>query len=241
MKGIVLAGGLGKRLYPLSRITNKHLLPVFSKPMIYYPIRTLVEAGIKDVLIVVGGNNAGDFVQFLGNGKEFGFRNIDYVYQRGEKGIADALKLAECFANREKIVVILGDNIIERSIKKYIRKFAKQTRGAMVLLKSVLDPREFGVATLQGKKIIAIEEKPKKPCSNYVTIGIYMYDSQVFDIIRTLKPSKRGELEITDVNNIYLNKGELSYDFLDGFWCDCGTFDSLLMANNFIAKKEKRK
>lgn len=237
MKGVILAGGLGKRLEPLTKITNKHLLPIYNKPMIYYPIQTLVDAGIKDILIVTGGNNAGDFLRLLGNGKQFGLKHINYTYQEGEGGIAAALSLAEHFADNGKIVVILGDNIIEKPIIKYIEKFKKHPKGAMILVKKVNDPQRFGVAEIRQNKIISIQEKPKKPKSDHVVTGIYMYDNQVFDIIRTLKPSRRGELEITDVNNTYLKKGQLEFDILDGFWTDCGTFESLLRANNLVAKK----
>jgi len=239
MKGVILAGGLGKRLEPLTRITNKHLLPIFDKPMIYYPLLTLIEAGIKDILLVTGGNNAGDFLRLLGNGSEFGLKHLNYTYQKGEGGIAQALRLAKHFAEDEKIVVILGDNILEKSIKKYVNNFKKQEKGAKVLIKKVPDPQRFGVVELKGDKIISIEEKPKKPKSNYSVTGIYMYDSQVFDIIKTLKPSGRGELEITDVNNAYIKKSQLTYDILEGWWTDAGTFNSLLKANNLIAKREK--
>ena len=237
LKGIILAGGLGKRLYPLTKITNKHLLPVYNKPMIYYPIQTLVDAGIRDILIVTGGNNAGEFLRLLGNGKDFGLKHINYTYQEGEGGIADALKLAEHFADNDKVVVILGDNIIEKDIKKPVQDFLKQSKGARILLKKVEDPERFGVAELKGNKIVSIEEKPKKPKSEYAVTGIYMYDSGVFEIIKTLKPSGRGELEITDVNNAYLKRGELEYSMLDGWWTDSGTFESLLNANMLIAKK----
>lgn len=241
IKGVILAGGLGRRLEPLTRITNKHLLPIWNKPMIYYPLKTLVDAGIKDIMIVTGGNNAGDFLRLLGNGQEFGLKHIDYTYQRGEKGIADALSLAEHFTESSKIVVILGDNIIEKPIKKYVYRFIRQPKGARIIIKKVSDPHRFGVVQLKGKKIIGIEEKPKRPKSNFIVTGIYMYDHRVFDIIRTLKPSARGELEITDVNNAYLKKSELYYDMLDGYWTDCGTFDSLLRANNLVARDNKNK
>ena len=201
MKGVILAGGLGTRLYPLTKVTNKHLLPVYNKPMIYYPINTLIEAGITDILIVTGGNSAGDFLRLLGNGKDFGLKHLNYTYQEGEGGIADALLLAEHFAGGDKIVVILGDNIIEKSIKKEVDIFKKQKVGARILLKEVENPERFGVAEIKKGKIVRIIEKPKKPPSNLVVTGIYMYDNQVFDIIRTLEPSDRGELEITDVNN----------------------------------------
>ncbi len=237
MKGIILAGGLGTRLEPLTRITNKHLLPVYDKPMIYYPISTLVEAGIKDILIVTGGNNAGEFLRLISNGSDFGLKHINYTYQNGEGGIADALRLAEHFADKDKIVVILGDNVMEKSIKKYVQNFQKQPKGARILIKKVDEEARFGVVELKNKKIVSIVEKPKKPKSNFIVTGIYMYDSQVFDIVKTLKPSERGELEITDVNNTYLKKGQLEYDILDGWWTDCGTFQSLFNANSLVAKK----
>lgn len=234
LRGVILAGGLGKRLDPLTRITNKHLLPVYCKPMIYYPIQTLVEAGIRDILIVTGGNNAGDFLRLLGNGVEFGLKHINYTYQRGEGGIAEALGLAEHFAQGEKIVVMLGDNLIEKSIKRYVDDFRKQSRGAKILLKKVHDPQRFGVAKVSGRKIIGIEEKPKRPKSDLAVTGIYMYDPKVFDIIRPLKPSGRGELEITDVNNEYIRRGEMTFDILDGWWTDCGTFESLFRASSLV-------
>lgn len=240
MKGVILAGGLGKRLYPLTKITNKHLLPIYGKPMIYYPIQTLVDAGIKDILVVTGGMHAGEFLRLLGDGAEFGLKHINYTYQEGEGGIAEALRLARHFADNDKIVVILGDNIIEKNIKGAVEEFKKQPRGARILLKKVEDPERFGVANFKGKKILSIEEKPKKPKSDYAVTGIYMYDERVFDIIKTLKPSRRGELEITDVNNAYIRKGELEYSVLDGWWTDSGTFDSLLRANNLVAKKVQR-
>lgn len=241
MKGVILAGGLGTRLYPLTKVTNKHLLPVYNKPMIYYPINTLIEAGITDILIVTGGNSAGDFLRLLGNGKDFGLKHLNYTYQEGEGGIADALLLAEHFAGGDKIIVILGDNIIEKSIKKEVEVFKKQKAGARILLKEVENPERFGVAEIKENKIVRIIEKPKKPPSNLIVTGIYMYDNQVFDIIRTLEPSERGELEITDVNNIYLKKGQLTYGILEGWWTDAGTFDSLLRANILVAEREKKK
>lgn len=240
LKGIILAGGLGKRLYPLTKVTNKHLLPVYGKPMIYYPIQTLMDAGIKDILVVTGGNNAGEFLRLLGNGKEFGLKHINYTYQEGEGGIAEALKLAEHFADKDRIVVILGDNIIENSIRDCVNDFMKQPKGAKILLKEVEDPERFGVAELKGERIIGIEEKPKKPKSKYAVTGIYMYDNRVFEIIKSLKPSGRGELEITDVNNAYIKDGELTYSILDGWWTDAGTFESLLRANNLVAKREAK-
>jgi len=239
MKGVILAGGLGKRLEPLTRITNKHLLPVYGKPMIYYPIQTLVDAGIKDILIVTGGNHAGEFLRLLGNGSEFGLQDINYTYQKGEGGIAEALDLAEHFADNDKIVVILGDNLIEKSIKQYVSGFSKQPKGAKILLKKVDDPERFGVAEIKGNRIINIIEKPKRPKSNYAVTGFYMYDKKVFDIIKTLKPSGRGELEITDVNNEYIKRGEMTFAILDGWWSDCGTHEALLRANNLVAGKCK--
>ncbi len=240
IKGIILAGGLGKRLYPLTAAMNKHLLNVFNKPMVYYPIQTLVDAGIREIMLVTGGNNAGDFLRLLGSGKEFGLKHIEYTYQKGEGGIADALRLAEDFADGEKIVVILGDNIIEKPIKEYVQKFVKQKQGARLLIKKVPDPERFGVVEFGDSKILKITEKPKKPKTNYIVTGIYMYDAKVFDIIKTLKPSKRGELEITDVNNRYIKLGQLYYDILPGFWTDSGTFDSLLRANNLVARRMAR-
>ncbi|MBL7068743.1 MAG: NTP transferase domain-containing protein [Candidatus Omnitrophica bacterium] len=241
MRGVILAGGLGKRLYPLTRVSNKHLLPVYNKPMIYYPIDALVEAGIRDILIVTGGNHAGEFLRLLGNGHQFGLKHLNYTYQEGEGGIAAALLLAEHFADGEKIVVILGDNIIEKDIRKEVTDFKKQPKGAKILIKEVEDPGRFGVVTLRDKKIVSIDEKPKDPKSNYIVTGIYMYDNQVFDIIKELKPSSRNELEITDVNNKYLKTGELTYDIFDGWWSDSGTFDSLLRANNLIAERERNR
>lgn len=241
MKGIVLAGGLGSRLYPLTKVTNKHLLPVYNQPMVYYPIKTLVKAGIKDILLVTGGNSSGDFLRLLGNGKELGLRSMNYAYQEGEGGIAAALNLARSFAGSDRIVVALGDNIIQDDIGPYVRRFEKQKEGGRILLKKVKDPERFGVVTFKGKKVTSIEEKPKRPKSTYAVTGFYMYDADVFDIIKTLKPSRRGELEITDVNNAYLRKGSLEYDFLKGYWTDAGTFESLLFANNLIAKKSLRR
>jgi len=237
MKGVILAGGLGTRLYPLTKVTNKHLLPVYDKPMIYYPIETLVKAGIRDILVVTGGNNAGDFLKLLGNGKQFGLKHINYTYQEGEGGIAHALSLAEHFADGERIVVILGDNIIEADITPYVRRFQNQPSGARLLLKKVSDPERFGVASFKGEKITGIVEKPKKPRSPYAVVGIYMYDAGVFDFIKTLRPSRRGELEITDVNNWYLREGALEYDVLPGYWTDAGTFESLYRANFLVSKK----
>jgi len=236
MKGVILAGGLGTRLYPLTKVTNKHLLPVYDKPMIYYPIQTLINAGIDDILIVTGGNNAGDFLKLLGNGKEFGLKHINYTYQEGEGGIAEALRLAEFFASGERVCVVLGDNIIEKNIRKAVENFRRQKEGAKILLKKVPDPQRFGVAELKGDRIARIEEKPKDPKSQYAVIGIYLFDQEVFNAIRTLKPSDRGELEITDVNNRYIEKGVMTWDILEGWWTDAGTFESLLHANQLVAQ-----
>jgi len=240
MKGIVLAGGTGSRLFPLTKITNKHLLPIFDRPMIYYPIQTLVDAGIRDIMIVTGGRNSGDFLRLLANGKQFGLKHINYTYQEGEGGIADALALAEHFADGQKICVVLGDNIIEGTIWQAAERFRRQDHGAHILLKEVPDAERFGVAEVQGESIVGIEEKPKRPKSNYAVTGIYMYDATVFDKMRTLVPSHRGELEITDVNNAYIREGTMSFSFLDGWWTDAGTFDSLLRAANLVAQSRAR-
>jgi glucose-1-phosphate thymidylyltransferase len=240
MKGVILAGGLGTRLAPLTKITNKHLLPVYDKPMIFYPIQTLVDAGVRDLLIVTGGNNAGDFLRLLGNGSAFNLPHINYTYQEGEGGIADALRLAEHFAAGEKLVVMLGDNVIEKDIRRGVAAFRKQKRGARVYLKAVANPRAYGVADLRGDRIVGIVEKPKKPKSNYAVIGIYMYDPNVFDIIRTLKPSGRGELEITDVNNAYIQRHELEFDLMPGWWSDAGTFASLTHVNQLVVQRPPR-
>lgn len=236
MKGVVLAGGLGTRMFPLTKVTNKHLLPIYNKPMIYYPIQTLVDAGIDQILLVTGGNSAGDFLRLLGNGKEFGLRHIHYTYQEGEGGIAAALSLAEYFADNDKIVVILGDNIIEGNIRGAVEAFKAQQEGARILLKEVSDPQRFGVPAFEEGKIVRIDEKPLAPASNYAVIGIYMYDHRVFDFIKTLKPSQRGELEITDVNNFYIREGKIAWDLLEGWWTDAGTFDSLQYAGGMVAK-----
>ncbi len=236
MKGVILAGGLGSRLQPLTRITNKHLLPVFDKPMIYYPLQALINAGISDILLVTGGNNAGDFLKLLGNGKDFGLQHLNYTYQEGEGGIAAALALAEHFVDGERVCVVLGDNVIEGNFRASAERFERGPGGARILLKAVPDPERFGVANFRGKRIVAIEEKPKRPKSRYAVTGIYMYDARVFDFIRTLKPSGRGELEITDVNNWYLRRGELGYEVLRGWWTDAGTFDALHRASNLVAK-----
>jgi len=235
LKGVVLAGGTGSRLFPLTKITNKHLLPIYDKPMIYYPIQTLVDAGIQEILIVTGGRNSGDFLRLLANGREFGLKHLDYTYQEGEGGIADALALAEHFADGKSICVILGDNIIEGSIRHAVEDFRKQGAGAKILLKEVQDAMRFGVAELRDGRIAGIEEKPKRPKSNYAVTGIYMYDSTVFDKVRTLVPSGRGELEITDVNNAYIREGSMTFAHLEGWWTDAGTFESLLRAGNLVA------
>ena len=236
MKGVVLAGGLGTRLRPLTSITNKHLLPVFDQPMIYYPIQTLVNAGITDIMVVTGGNSAGDFLRLLGNGKAFGLKHLNYTYQEGEGGIAEALSLVEHFASDNPVCVILGDNIIEGNISSAVRAYHEQEKGAKILLKKVPDPQRFGVPKLEGRKVVSIEEKPQVPKSDYAVIGIYMFDGEVYDIIRTLKPSNRGELEITDVNNAYISRGEMTWEELEGWWTDAGTFESLLRASNLVAK-----
>jgi len=237
MKGVILAGGTGSRLYPLTRVTNKHLLPVYDKPMLYYPLQTLVDAGIQDIQIVTGGNNAGDFLRLLRNGKDFGLKQLSFAYQEGEAGIADALRLAEPFAAGEKLCVILGDNILEHSIGKAREKFDHQEEGALILLKQVPDPERFGVPRFEGSRIVQIEEKPKLPASRYAVIGVYFYDGTVFDRVRTLRPSGRGEFEITDVNNLYLRDGQLSYDKIEGGWTDAGTFESLWRATKMVREK----
>lgn len=236
MKGLVLAGGLGSRLKPLTSVTNKHLLPVYDQPMIYYPIQTLVNAGIEDIMIVTGGNSAGDFLKLLGNGRAFGLKHLNYTYQEGEGGIADALSLAEHFAADEPICVVLGDNIIQGNICGAVDAFRQQGDGAKIILKKVTDPERFGVPELDGNRVLRIEEKPKAPKSEFAVIGVYMYDAGVFDIVRTLKPSDRGELEITDVNNAYIERDKMTWEELDGWWTDAGTFESLLAATNLVAE-----
>ena len=237
MKGIILAGGMGTRMLPLTKITNKHLLPVYDKPMIFYPIQTLVNAGIDDIMIVTGGESAGDFLRLMGNGKEFGLKHLNYTYQEGAGGIAAALALTEHFADDDSIVLILGDNVIEKNIIKGVRDFEKQERGAKIYLKEVANPQSYGIAEMKGDRIVGIEEKPEKPKSNMAVIGIYMYDHKVYDIVRKLKPSGRGELEITDVNNFYIEQSTMTFEVLDGWWGDCGeSFDSMLEAANLIAK-----
>jgi glucose-1-phosphate thymidylyltransferase len=234
MKGVILAGGLGTRLSPLTKITNKHLLPVYDRPMIHYPLKTLSDAGVRDILIVTGGNHAGEFLRLLGNGREYGLHEIAYAYQEGEGGIADALSLARPFAKGDRIVVMLGDNIIEGDIRKPIAAFARQERGARILLKKVPDPQRFGVPAFDKGKVTRIDEKPAQPASDYAVIGIYMYDPGVFEIISTLEPSDRNELEITDVNNAYIRNGVMEHDVLEGWWTDAGTFESLFRANQLV-------
>ena len=241
MKGIILAGGLGSRLRPLTKVTNKHLLPIYDKPMIYYPLQTLCGAGIDEIMIVTGGNNAGDFLKLLGNGREFGLPHIAYTYQEGEGGIADALKLCEHFAGGDSVVVVLGDNILQDDITPHVQRFAEQKSGCRLLLKAVDDPERFGVPVFDGSRITGIEEKPKVPKSNYAVTGIYMYDNLVFDYARDLKPSARGELEITDVNNAYIAAGTCYYDVLEGWWTDAGQFESLYRAAQLVAEERMKK
>lgn len=240
MKGVVLAGGTGSRLSPLTKITNKHLLPVYDKPMIYYPIQTLVDAGIRDILIVTGGRNAGDFLRLLANGKQFGLTHLDFTYQEGEGGIAEALALAEHFADGSRICVVLGDNIIEGSIREAVEDFRRQPAGAKILLKEVTDAERFGVAEIDGDRIVGIEEKPAKPKSNLAVTGFYLYDQTVFEKVNRLERSARGELEITDVNNAYIADGTMTFSYLKGWWTDAGTFESLLRANNLVAETAQR-
>jgi glucose-1-phosphate thymidylyltransferase len=240
MKGVVLAGGLGSRLRPLTKVTNKHLLPVYDRPMIYYPIETLRRAGVREIMLVTGGNSAGDFLRLLGNGAELGLDALYYAYQEGERGIADALAICEHFAGGERIAVILGDNVLEADVAPYVAKFAAQASGARILLKEVDDARRFGVPVFDGDRIAAIEEKPAAPKSRYAVVGLYMFDRRVFDFIRTLTPSQRGELEIADVHNHYIREGDLYYDVLEGAWSDAGTFESLFRANELMARTRRR-
>ncbi|MBV8067482.1 MAG: NTP transferase domain-containing protein [Candidatus Eremiobacteraeota bacterium] len=236
MKGVVLAGGLGARLRPLTKVTNKHLLPVYDRPMVYYPLETLARAGIREVMLVTGGNSAGDFLRLLGNGADVGLENIYYAYQEGERGIADALRLCEHFAAGDRIVVILGDNVIEDDIAPYVRRFQEQPSGARILLKEVEDPQRFGVPVIIGDRIVEIEEKPARPQSSYAVVGAYMFDARVFSYIAGLAPSQRGEFEIVDVHNRYIRDGDLYYDVLKGAWSDAGTFESLFRAGELARK-----
>ncbi len=239
MKGVILAGGLGTRLYPLTKVTNKHLLPVYDKPMIFYPIETLVKAGIKDIMVVTGGPHCGHFLSILKNGHELGIKHLEYAYQENEGGIADALALAKDFAEGDSVAVILGDNTSDADILEPVQNFRK---GALIFLKEVSDPERFGIVTFDPSdksKIINITEKPKVPDSNMAVTGVYIYDNQVFDFINATIPSGRGELEITDVNNKYIKKGQLTWCELKGYWRDSGTFDTLLESNNYWAKKAK--
>ncbi len=233
MKGVILAGGLGTRLYPLTKVTNKHLLPVYNRPMIHFPIECLCKAGIRDILLVTGGDSAGDFLKLLGDGAEFGAR-LFYAYQKGEGGIADALRLAEGFVGEERFCCVLGDNLVERSVRSASENYQRQTAGARILLHRVPDPERFGVAEVESGKVVSIVEKPRNPRSDLAVTGLYFYDRQVFEIIRTLKPSNRGELEITDVNNWYLERGQLSFEILEGWWSDAGTFESLFKASTLV-------
>lgn len=236
MKGVILAGGLGTRLLPMTRVTNKHLLPVYDRPMIYYPIQQLVHAGVRDILVVTGGDSAGDFLKLLRNGGDFGLEHLRYAYQEGEGGIAEALGLAEFFAAGEPIVVMLGDNLFQDSLRDAIESYRRDPTGAMVLLKEVDDPERFGVARVEGDRVIEIIEKPASPASRLAVTGCYLYDARVFDIVRTLSPSRRGELEITDVNNRYLEWGALRHHVLRGWWTDAGTVGSLHRAANLVAE-----
>jgi len=235
MKGVVLAGGLGTRLLPMTRVTNKHLLPVYDRPMIYYPLQQLVHAGVDDVLVVTGGDSAGDFLKLLRNGNDFGLDQLRYAYQEGEGGIAEALSLAEFFAGGEPIVVILGDNIFQDSLSTAIAAFREEPSGAMILLKEVDDPERFGVARVDGERVLEIVEKPTTPASRLAVTGCYMYDARVFDVIRTLEPSRRDELEITDVNNRYIEWGEMRFRPVPGWWTDAGTVPSLHRATGLVA------
>ncbi len=241
MKGIILAGGLGQRLHPLTKVTNKHLLPVYDRPMIHYPLQTLVDAGIHDIMVVTGGTSAGDFLRLLGNGKEFGLQHIHYGYQEGEGGIAAALQEARFFAGEDSLCVFLGDNIIEGGIRKARDAYEAQGGGARILLKEVPDPQRFGVPVLEDGRVVRIDEKPDNPASSYAVTGIYFYDAHVWEILQTLVPSGRGELEITDVNNHYIREGHMEYDILEGWWTDAGTFESLLHANQLVAESRQRK
>jgi len=238
MKGVIIAGGTGSRLMPLTRVINKNLLAIYDKPLLYYPILTLRNAGVTNILIISGRGHAGQYLDLLGSGKELGIK-LSYDVQEEPGGIAQALGIAEDFADNEKIVAILGDNIFECNFKGAVDDFRKQKRGAKVVLKEVPDPERFGVAEIKDDKIVNIVEKPKEPKTKWAVTGLYMYDQQIWDIIRSLKPSWRGELEITDANNFYIKQGTMTYTFADGFWVDAGTFDSLLKANILVARKKR--
>ncbi len=245
MKGVVLAGGSGSRLYPLTRITNKHLLPLYDKPMIFYPIETLVRAGIHDIMIVTGGNNAGDFLRLLGNGRDFGLKHLNYAYQEGAGGIAEALGLTENFVGGDRCVLVLGDNIVEDDISSFVDNFARQKAGARILLKDIPEREHLihlGVATLDGDRVTHIEEKPAEPRSSYAVSGVYMYDASVFEVVTKLAPSARGEMEISDVNNAYIERGLMEYDVLNGFWGDAGeSIDDYMAVSNYVANHWPRK
>jgi glucose-1-phosphate thymidylyltransferase len=234
LKGVVLAGGTGSRLRPLTLVTNKHLLPVYDQPMIYYPIRMLVEAGIRDIMVLTGGESAGDFLKLLGAGEDFGLEHLEYAYQRGAGGIAEALGLTRYFVGKDDVVVVLGDNILEKPIAGAVRRYREQGGGARILLKKVADPQRFGVARVEGDQVVEILEKPKVPPSDLAVIGVYMYDNAVFDIVDHLERSARGELEITDVNNAYLRAGNLRCETVEGWWTDAGTFESLFHAGRLV-------
>jgi glucose-1-phosphate thymidylyltransferase len=239
VKGVILAGGLGTRLRPLTRITNKHLLPIYDKPMIFYPIQMLVEAGITDIMVVTGGMSAGDFLRLIGNGEDFGLSRINYAYQKGEGGIAEALGLTRGFVDDDQVVVVLGDNILEKGIAKGVEAYRQQEGGARIFLTQVDHPWEYGVAEVDGGKIRRIVEKPKEPVSDLAVIGVYMYPPDVFDIVDSLERSARGELEITDVNNAYVDRGEMEYELVDGWWLDAGeNHESLLRASITVARQQ---
>ena len=238
MKGVILAGGTGSRLDPITRVTNKQLLPVYDKPMIFYPVETLVNAGVREILIVTSGSSAGDFMRLLGNGREFGIEHLGFTYQDGAGGIAEAIGLAEPFVGRDRMVVMLGDNIIGGSIRAPAEDFRRQREGAKVLLAKVDNPQAYGVAELDGDRLVRFIEKPERPPSNLVVTGIYFYDGQAFDLIRSLERSTRGELEVTDLNNRYLELGQITYDIVDGYWADCGeSIDHYLRACNLVAER----
>ena len=238
MKGVILAGGLGTRLQPMTRVTNKHLLPVYDRPMIYYPLQQMVSAGLTEILLVTGGNSAGDFLKLLGTGREFGLKHLHYTYQEGEGGIAEALGLAEDFADGEPLCVILGDNLFQESIAPHVEAYRAQGKGAMVLLKEVEDAQRFGVVEMENGRIIRIIEKPAEPPTNLAVTGCYFFDGGVFEIVRGLEPSARGELEITDVNNAYIVRGEMAHRVLEGWWTDAGTIPSLYRAAQMVAEEE---